>query len=122
MDRHWNVLSTNEAAPRFFKLFLDMAARQGPRNVLHLVFDPHGLRPFVDDWPTLARSLLQRVHREAVGRVIDGGTRRLHFSMVTSVGTPQTVAAQELRLESMFPADEATEVRHRELMAAAGAR
>src|SRR4029077_3763320 len=31
-----------------------------------------------------------------------------YFSMVTTVGTPQTVAAQELRIESMVPADETT--------------
>jgi hypothetical protein len=32
--------------------------------------------------------------------------------MVTTVGTPQTVAAQELRIESLFPADEVTERYH----------
>jgi transcriptional regulator with XRE-family HTH domain len=32
-----------------------------------------------------------------------------YFSMVTTVGTPQDVTAQEIRLESFFPADEATE-------------
>jgi hypothetical protein len=32
--------------------------------------------------------------------------------MVTTVGTPQTVAAQELRIETMFPADEETEREH----------
>jgi hypothetical protein len=42
-----------------------------------------------------------------------------YFSMVTTVGTPQTVAAQELRIECMFPADETTETRHHELMRAA---
>jgi MmyB-like transcription regulator ligand binding domain len=35
-----------------------------------------------------------------------------YFSMVTTVGTPQDVTAQEIRLESFFPADAATE-RHR---------
>ena len=35
-----------------------------------------------------------------------------YFSMVTTVGTPQAIAAEELRIESMFPADEATEVEH----------
>ncbi|MBV8885413.1 MAG: hypothetical protein JO235_15660 [Chroococcidiopsidaceae cyanobacterium CP_BM_RX_35] len=35
-----------------------------------------------------------------------------YFSMVTTVGTPQTIAAQELRIECMFPADEATEIHH----------
>jgi len=35
-----------------------------------------------------------------------------YFSMVSTVGTPQTVAAQELRIECMFPADDETETRH----------
>jgi hypothetical protein len=39
-----------------------------------------------------------------------------YFSMMTTVGTPQTVAAQELRIECMFPADEATEINHVALM------
>ncbi|WP_144113259.1 helix-turn-helix transcriptional regulator [Paraburkholderia sp. BCC1886] len=158
MDRYWNVLMSNDAAPRFFNCFMDMAARKGPRNMLHLIFDPQGMRPFVDDWPNVSRSLLQRVYRESVGRVIDGGTRHLldellaypdvpadwkepavpaatptmpvipigfihegvvlrYFSMVTSVGAPQTVAAQELRMECMFPADEATEAHHLNLLA-----
>jgi transcriptional regulator with XRE-family HTH domain len=159
MDRHWNVLMTNDAAPRFFDCFIDMASRKSPRNMLHLIFDPQGMRPFVADWDTTSRSLLQRVHRESVGHVIDAGTRNLldellaypdvprdwktyhgpataatmpviplgfisegavlrYFSMVTTVGTPQNVAAQELRLECMFPADDETEARHRQLLAA----
>jgi transcriptional regulator with XRE-family HTH domain len=159
MDRHWNVLQTNGAAPRFFNAFIDMAARRGPRNMLHLIFDPDGMRPFVSDWEEVSRSLLQRVHREAVGRVIDEGTRRLleelqaypgvpgdwnaprepsaspglpviplgfvkdgvelrYFSMVTTVGAPRSVTAQELRLECMFPADDETEARHHRLATA----
>lgn len=163
MDRYWNVLMTNESAPRFFNCFIDMAARKGPRNMLHLVFDPEGMRPFVADWETVADSLIQRVYREAVGRVVDDPTRELlaalraypdvqtdiepdkavgassaaasmpvipigfvkdghvlkYFSMVASVGTPQTVAAQELRIECMFPADDETEARHLEMLDAA---
>ncbi|SDC59264.1 helix-turn-helix domain-containing protein [Paraburkholderia lycopersici] len=157
MDRHWNVLMTNDAAPRFFDCFIDMASRGGPRNMLHLIFDPQGMRPFVADWDTVSRSLLQRVYRESVGHMVDAGTRRLldellaypdvphdwkthhepsaapvmpviplgfvsegvvlrYFSMVTIVGAPQTVVAQELRLECMFPADDETEARHRQLL------
>jgi hypothetical protein len=44
-----------------------------------------------------------------------------YFSMVTTVGTPQTVAAQELRIESMFPVDEATEKEHFIFLNSAGA-
>ncbi|MGA8481177.1 MAG: helix-turn-helix transcriptional regulator [Chthoniobacterales bacterium] len=162
MDRYWNVLMTNESTPRFFNCFIDMSQRTGPSNILHLVFDPKGMRPFVDNWDAVASSLIQRVHFEAVGRVIDEGTKELlealrtypgvrtddranqrsdpgpitpmipisfrkgdtvlnYFSMVTTVGTPQTVAAQELRIESLFPADETTENEHASFLSAAGA-
>jgi transcriptional regulator with XRE-family HTH domain len=166
MDRYWNVLMTNEAAPRFFDCFIDMQARTGPRNMLHLMFDPQGMRPFVSDWEAVAKSLIRRVYRESVGRVVDDPTRQLlaellaypgvqagwksqnvhgvelsatrlpmipmgfvkdervlnYFSMVTSVGTPQTVAAEELRIESIFPADDETEMRHREMLGHVAAR
>lgn len=153
MDRYWNVLMTNRAAPRFFGRFTDLSVRKSPRNMLHLMFDPDGMRPFVADWPAVAESLIQRVCRESVGRVVDDKTKDLlsallsypdiepgwtapkatsvppatpvipigfikdgkvlnYFSMVTTVGTPQTVAAEELRIECMFPADEATEASH----------
>ena len=150
MDRYWEVQDTNQAAPRFFGRFVDMAARPTPRNMLHLMFNPAGMRPFIRDWERVSASLLDRVRREAVGRVVDAKSRALldallaydgaragrtragapaelpmipigfekdgvqlnYFSMITTVGTPTTVAAQELRIECMFPADEATERRH----------
>ena len=144
MDRHWNVLMTNEAAPKFFGQFIDLGKFPRPRNLLRLMFDPNGLRPFVANWEAVAASLFQRIHREAVGGVLDqtmrtlvdellampgvdpdwrsadvpsgspvapieftkGGRTSSWFSMVSTVGTPQSVAAQELRAEFMFPADE----------------
>ena len=156
MDRYWHVLLTNEAAPRFFNCFVNMAARQGRRNLLHLMFDPAGMRPFIANWPEAGRGLLARVHREALGRVIDAKTKSLlqelsrypgvethwrapmpaddspmiplafaksgvtlnYFSMVTTVGTPQTLAAEELRIECLFPADEPTEEAHIQFMLA----
>lgn len=38
------------------------------------------------------------------------------FSLVTTVGTAQMITTQELRVECMFPLDEATEARYAELM------
>ena len=150
MDRHWNVLMTNDDAPRFFGSFIDMAARQGQRNLLRLMFDPQAMRPHIDNWEQVARGLFERMRREAVGGRLDEQAERLiaelqavsgftpdweradaladgpvlpigfikenrvlnYFSMVSTVGTPQTVAAQELRVECMFPADDATEAWH----------
>ena len=160
MDRYWNVVMANESAPRFFDCFIDMKAREGRRNLLHLMFDPEGMRPFLANWEQAAEGLLGRVTREAVGRAVDETTKQLlaallaypdvrtewkvpqvsstmpiiplsfvkddvllhYFSMITMVGTPQTIAAQELRIECMFPADEATEQHHTELMRSVRAR
>jgi hypothetical protein len=103
------------------------------------MFDPAGMRPFVEDWEKVAAGLLQRVRREAVGQVVDtrlavllerlhrypgvaglkpplapqspvlhitfrlGNERFSYFSLITTVGTPQCITAQELRVECMFP-------------------
>ena len=143
LDRYWNVIRTNEAAPRFFGSFVDLAKRPKPRNLLDLMFDPAGMRSFVEDWEKVAAGLLQRVRREAVGQVVDsklqdllkrlrrypgvadlkslltpqspvlpivflrGNQRVSYFSLITTVGTPQCITAQELRVECMFPADAA---------------
>jgi hypothetical protein len=139
LDRYWNVIRTNEAAPRFFSSLVDLEARQRPRNLLDLMFDPAGTRPFVETWEEVAAGLLQRVSRESVGRVVDqktvellkklekypdvkslstiprtqspvlpitfvkDGERFSYFSLITTVGTPQSITAQELRIECMFP-------------------
>jgi hypothetical protein len=120
------------------------------------MFDPQGMRPFIHDWPRVARGLFERIAREAVGGVIDERMRQLlaelrpypdvdagwdaadatgtgpvipvtfvkdgrrpsYFSMVSTVGTPRAVAAQELRVECMFAADDETEVLHPALFGA----
>lgn len=50
---------------------------------------------------------------------INNGAVLNYFSLITTVGTPLTVAAQELRIECMFPADAETEARHVALLDAA---
>ncbi len=158
MDRHWNVLMTNEFAPRFFGSFIDLSTQPKDRNLLRMIFDPNAMRPFIDNWEEVSRGLFERIGREATGGIIDEKSRSLiselmafpgvtvdwstkdsptsaavipiafvkdgrllkYFSMVSTVGTPQTIAAQELRVESMFPADDETEVWHLETFARKG--
>jgi transcriptional regulator with XRE-family HTH domain len=140
LDRGWNVVRANEAAPRFFASLIDLAAWPRPRNLLRLMLHPDGLRPRVENWELVAGALLQRVRREAVGQVVDaelgallrevrsypgvqairapagggplpvvpivfrkGEERFAFFSLITTVGTPQCVTAQELRIECMYP-------------------
>jgi transcriptional regulator with XRE-family HTH domain len=156
MDRYWNVQLRNDAAPRFFNCFIALEKRATPRNLLHLMFDPEGMRPFIANWEEVAASLIQRIYRESVGGVIDQKTKELlealqaypevktevkklgsasglpfvpisfvnkgktmnFFSMITTVGTPLSITAQELRIESMFPADEESEEQYLKMTAA----
>jgi transcriptional regulator with XRE-family HTH domain len=152
MNRHWDIVQMNEAARHFFGLLLGQRAAVQPANVVRLMFHPDGLRPYVANWAAVAETLVQRVHREAVGGVADAVAaqlltevlgypdvpKHLHqlnlaapsvpvvpvcfrkgehafnfFSTVTTLGTPQDVTLQELRIECFFPADVATEERAR---------
>jgi transcriptional regulator with XRE-family HTH domain len=155
MDRYWNVQLRNDAAPRFFDCFIALEKRPTPRNLLHLMFDPEGMRPFIANWEEVAASLIQRVYRESVGQVTDEKTKELlealraypevktelkrsqsasilpfvpisfvkkgktinFFSLITTVGTPLSIAAQELRMECMFPADEESEEQYLKMIA-----
>jgi MmyB-like transcription regulator ligand binding domain len=145
MDRHWNVMRSNDAAASMFAFLLDGADPGDPPNVVRLMF--RSLRPHVANWDETGEALIQRVHREAVGGIPDPETLRLldevlslpgipaawrtpdfsagtlpllpvvfskdglrlsYFSMVTTVGTPQDITLQEIRVESFFPVDART--------------
>lgn len=89
MDRHWNILSTNDAAGRFFGQLVELPADGPPPNVVRLVFDPAGLRPFVANWESVAEGLVQRIHREAVGGVPDAETQALLREVLAYPGVPE---------------------------------
>ena len=145
MNRWWDIVSSNDAAQGLFATLLAGAPHSAePANVVRLVFHPDGLRPWIRNWDEVAGALVQRVHREAVGGVIDERTRALlqealshpgvpptwhapdpamplhplvpvhferdalsmrFFSTVTTLGTPQDLTLEELRVECFFPAD-----------------
>lgn len=146
VDRHWNTLRMNSGAERFFALFPGCDSVT-PHNAVRLVFHPHGLRSFIQNWESVAARIIQRVHREVAANPSDetmkcfldellgypgvpGRWRMLDldsapppfltinyewnhstlrfFSTLTTFGTALDVALQELRIETFFPADEAT--------------
>jgi transcriptional regulator with XRE-family HTH domain len=71
IDRYWNLLLTNQGATRLLSTFIDPDKLQtlfcidGKINLMRVVFDPQGLRPFIVNWEEVARHLLQRTYREA---------------------------------------------------------
>lgn len=89
MNRTWDVLTSNDAAARFFGFLLDPAPASGPANVIRMMFDPDGLRPFVTNWEEVAEALITRVHREAVGGAPDEDTARLLEEVLALPGVPR---------------------------------
>jgi hypothetical protein len=146
VDRYWNTLKMNAGAKRVLGLFPGCDSGT-PHNGPRLVFDPKGLRPYIENWEAVAARIIRRVHREAADNPSDetlkrflkellsypdvptrwrmpdsndpfppfltinyrwtNSTLRL-FTTLTTFGTPLDVTLQELRIESFFPADEAT--------------
>jgi transcriptional regulator with XRE-family HTH domain len=71
-DRHWNVVMANAAFVQFLTVTLGKApagllplrVSTPPRlNVLHLLFDPNGLRKVIVNWEAIAKSLLNEAYR-----------------------------------------------------------
>ena len=144
VDRYWNTLKMNSGEKRFLALFPGCDSVT-PHNGVRLVFHPNGLRPFIENWESVAARVIRRVHREVIANPSDAAmkcfleellsypnvpsrwldldgasppfltinykwkdsTLRL-FSALTTFGTAQDVALQELRIETFFPADETT--------------
>jgi transcriptional regulator with XRE-family HTH domain len=89
MNRHWDILSSNHAASRFFSMLLDGRTPPDTGNVLRLMFHPDGLRPVVENWEAVACALVRRVHREAVGGALDEAGRALLAEVLDYPGVPQ---------------------------------
>lgn len=77
-DRGYDIVRMNGAAGRTLLRFIADPAALGERpNALRIAFDPQLMRPFIQDWPSVARDLLSRLQREALGRPQDDGLRAL---------------------------------------------
>ncbi len=71
VDRLWNLQLSNAPAAGMIRWLLGMPADQhlpdhGAVNVLRLMFDPDGLRPFIVNWKEVLADLLQWIQREAM--------------------------------------------------------
>ena len=88
MNRRWDILTTNSGAARFFGFLLGDQPLPSPANVVRLMFDLGGLRPYVTNWESVAEALVRRVHREAVGGVRDETTTRLLEEVLAYPGVP----------------------------------
>jgi len=147
MDRYWTLLQANQGAQTLMAWLLGnrISYFEQPLNMMRLMLHPQGLRPYVDDWETIAGSLVQRLQHEAQAEGVDSPTVQLlrsleadlpapaaaslpfssalpvlpitfvkanqhlsFFTIISTLGTPRDITLQELRIESLFPADAAT--------------
>jgi transcriptional regulator with XRE-family HTH domain len=146
IDRYWNTLRMNSGMRHFLGRF-PICDSVKPHNGVRFVFHPKGLRPFIENWESVAARIIQRVHREVVANPSDETMKRFleellsypavpsrwrvldvedspppfltinykwnnstlrWFSTLATFGSPQDIALQEMRIETFFPADEAT--------------
>ena len=89
MNRRWDIVATNESARRFFGWLLDGSGTDAPTNVLRLMFDPRWIRPHVENWDAVAETLVRRVHREAVGGILDESMVALMNEILSHPGVPR---------------------------------
>ncbi|HEY4370684.1 MAG TPA: helix-turn-helix transcriptional regulator [Burkholderiales bacterium] len=153
VDRLWNRVMANGAAAVMMQWLSGAPAQRhqapegGEVNVIELMLDPQGLRPYIANWREVAGDVIHWIHREALAEgpagpahellqrllAIDGippdwrtpnleartlpflplvlrrdGVELRLFTAITTLGTPHDVTLHELRMESFFPADEAT--------------
>ena len=145
-DRQWNVLQANRAATRLMTMLLGAERMTRPLNHMRMFLAPDELRPFVQNWPDVARALMVRARHEAMAAPLDLAlqstwreltklpdvtTPQLNESeapgplcevrlckgdvgigligAVLTLGTPQDVTLQELRVEMFMPADAESE-------------
>lgn len=88
MDRHWNITRVNEGARMLFGRLIDLSAVPEPPNVLRMMFDPAWLRPWVENWEEVARSLMIRVQREAICGAPDAQLNALIAELRAQPGVP----------------------------------
>lgn len=68
MDSRWKMLMSNDAATRMTMMLaadLPTVLGLGEPNMLRLLCHPAGLRDAIANWDAVARSVLERAHREA---------------------------------------------------------
>lgn len=99
MNRRWNVVDSNAAATHFFKRALNgREPGDAASNVLRLMFHPDGLRPSVANWEAVGPALIQRVHREAAGGVVDAETQALVEELLGYPGVPKAWRSPDPRV------------------------
>jgi transcriptional regulator with XRE-family HTH domain len=100
-DRKYDILRLNGGASRLLPCFVaEPEALQPPVNAMALLFDPRGVRPFVEDWPQTARAMLARLHREVLASGGDAELGALLHRLLELPGVPASWKQPDFGLPS----------------------
>jgi transcriptional regulator with XRE-family HTH domain len=95
-DRYWNVVMANAAFVRFLTIVLGkepagmvpLRVSTPPYvNLLHLLFDPNGLRRVIVNWEAIAKALLNEAYRR-LAWVRDDALKALIADILSYPGVP----------------------------------
>ena len=88
IDRHWNVLKTNQAAVRVNRLLMnDRNSRH--TNLLHQVFDPGDFRSVIINWAEVAEKFIRHAQEQLAASPTDAVLRNLVSELLQYPGVPE---------------------------------
>ena len=65
LDWDWNIVMSNQGYQRFAEQIKGMHPEfSESKNMMEMLFDPNGLKPFIRNWEEVASVTIQRLHQE----------------------------------------------------------
>jgi transcriptional regulator with XRE-family HTH domain len=86
LDRYWNILMANDAAPRCTRFLLGAEPTEG--NMLRLCLHPNGLRPMMPSWEETAGDLIRHLHHQVATSPGDERAKALLAEVLSYPGVP----------------------------------
>lgn len=91
MDASYNLIKSNGPAQQLIRHFVhNPAALKPPVNLYEMLFHPELTRPYIQNWDTLARQLLARIHRESILRPYNARHSALLERLLSYPGIPES--------------------------------
>jgi transcriptional regulator with XRE-family HTH domain len=87
-DRYWNTLRMNAGMKDFLGRF-PICDSVKPHNGVRFVFHPRGLRPFIENWESVAARMIRRLHREVAANPSDEGMQCFLEELLSFPGVPK---------------------------------
>ncbi len=112
LDWDWNVLMGNSGYNNMLKSVKSLQADfSTSSNIVELIFDPKGLKPFISNWEEVASTAIQRLHREKMenknrhegllARLLSYPDTPSHWQSLNFKKSPEPMIYVELKIEDV---------------------